>query len=175
MVNQKDLIKINKQMFSKQLSEPDLLLNSPNHSKSNIYKFGKSLKQDKKNSSHTLANVVLENNLNVLEKVEEEKSGWSSRASSQKSKEDEDLIEGLHDDLKSFIKLHHDLKLLDSLEVVKKRINNEFHMPKSDELSVKICSGNYMFNKLHSYGNQVLIFDFRSMYQILRGYLDHNL
>lgn len=37
-----------------------------------------------------------------------------------------------------------------------------------------MCSAHFMFNTIQNNGDQIMIFDMRSMYSYLRGHVDYN-
>lgn len=45
---------------------------------------------------------------------------------------------------------------------------------KDTELKLQICSSTWAYNLLQNESDKILIFDMRSLYDILRGHINHN-
>jgi hypothetical protein len=109
-----------------------------------------------------------------LGEKEEVRSGWSSRRDSQISEDDKDLIPKLSVDLQDYIINQRDKNMPKLLNKIIKTINDEKEVPSVSEMNIKICSAHHMFNTIMNNGDQILIFDMRTMYYHLRGHLDYN-
>lgn len=162
----------------KQLNSKDLLFDvSNNHQryvrKTSILKSSFPLVKDFKASKH---NRKKSENMSISEvkDIEEVRSGWSSRRDSQNSVDDNQLVSKLSNDLKEYIQHFENTNTPLLLEKAVRLISDEKEVPSSPELAVKICSAHYMYNTIQNFGDQILIFDMRSMYNYLKGHVDFN-
>lgn len=135
-----------KTQYCKQLSEPDLLMKTPNEFKQNM------MKRIPSCATHgcVKGSGVGRSRLNM---VEEEKSGWSSIRGSQVSVDDDVLISILENELKEFVLKKQQFNLRDHLDKLRVSIKDPAQTPTSKDLKLQICSGNFMFNRLMNYGD----------------------
>ena len=104
-----------KVMFSKQLSEPDLLVKTPNSLNKDIFRISfKNAERRRVRSARKAHHSMLQINSthnNQNETIEEVKSGVSSRRGSRESIDENELIKNLDEELKEYISMNSDLKI----------------------------------------------------------------
>ena len=74
------------------------------------------------------------------------RSGWSSRAGSQVSVDEEELIKKLKPDLKDYIHKAQNKDFVKLNENITHILKEASEIPQNEELNVKICSSHFMFN-----------------------------
>ena len=154
--------------FEKMIASPDLLHNVTNKlgvspRSTNLNSFPLSQNKKRKLPRQASLNSILE-----------VKSGWSSRADSQMSLSETDLIEELDDELQEYIEEQKNKDLLNLKDKLVKQMSDSEYCPTQEELDIKICSAHYMYNMVMNNSNSILFIDTRPLIHILRGYIDHN-